>query len=235
MQALEISRGGVRLIKQNYAIVAGLNTLALGLALPGGLITPADDRGDQQRLRDPCELERDPSDPSLPMMASEVAIQLSPQHQKALRRAVGLLENPDFAGRLAEYAGQPIDRALRLMPKAASDRLNESSRPPFSTASTSRSTRCKTTSRRPPASRASSLLAGISGGVSGFFGMAALPLELPVTTTLMLRAIADIARHHGEDLSDARGAARLRRGAWAWREPRQAIGSMSAITPRARC
>ena len=27
------------------------------------------------------------------------------------------------------------------------------------------------------------------------------PLELPVTTTLMLRAIADIARHHGEDLS----------------------------------
>ena len=32
-------------------------------------------------------------------------------------------------------------------------------------------------------------------------GLAALPIELPVTTTLMLRAIADIARHHGEDLS----------------------------------
>src|SRR5262249_26255610 len=31
--------------------------------------------------------------------------------------------------------------------------------------------------------------------------LAALPLELPVTTTLMLRAIADIARHHGEDLA----------------------------------
>jgi Cu2+-exporting ATPase len=30
----------VRLIKQNYAIVAGMNTLALALALPGGLITP---------------------------------------------------------------------------------------------------------------------------------------------------------------------------------------------------
>src|SRR6202012_5446634 len=26
-------------------------------------------------------------------------------------------------------------------------------------------------------------------------------IELPVTTTLMLRAIADIARHHGEDLN----------------------------------
>jgi heavy metal translocating P-type ATPase len=40
VQAVEISRGAVGLIKQNYAIVAGLNTLALGLALPGGLISP---------------------------------------------------------------------------------------------------------------------------------------------------------------------------------------------------
>jgi len=35
-----ISRGAVSLIKQNYAIVTGLNTLALVLALPGGLVSP---------------------------------------------------------------------------------------------------------------------------------------------------------------------------------------------------
>ncbi|WP_158818773.1 heavy metal translocating P-type ATPase [Methylocapsa sp. S129] len=40
VKAVEISRGAVSLIKQNYGIVAGLNTLALALALPGGLITP---------------------------------------------------------------------------------------------------------------------------------------------------------------------------------------------------
>jgi Cu2+-exporting ATPase len=40
VKAVEISKGTVGLIKQNYAIVAGLNTLALGLALPGGLISP---------------------------------------------------------------------------------------------------------------------------------------------------------------------------------------------------
>jgi Cu2+-exporting ATPase len=40
VKAVEISRGAVRLIRQNYAIVAGLNTLALGLALPGGMIIP---------------------------------------------------------------------------------------------------------------------------------------------------------------------------------------------------
>ena len=40
VKAVEISRGAVGLIRQNYAIVAGLNSLALGLALPGGLISP---------------------------------------------------------------------------------------------------------------------------------------------------------------------------------------------------
>ena len=40
VKAVEISRDAVRLIKQNYAIVAGLNTVALALVLPGGLISP---------------------------------------------------------------------------------------------------------------------------------------------------------------------------------------------------
>lgn len=41
IEAIEISRDAVGLIKQNYAIVVGMNTLALGLALPGGLISPS--------------------------------------------------------------------------------------------------------------------------------------------------------------------------------------------------
>jgi Cu2+-exporting ATPase len=40
VKAMEISRDAVGLIKQNYGIVIALNTLALGLALPGGLVTP---------------------------------------------------------------------------------------------------------------------------------------------------------------------------------------------------
>jgi manganese/zinc-transporting P-type ATPase C len=41
VEAVEISRGAIRLIKQNYSIVVVMNTLALGLALPGGLISPS--------------------------------------------------------------------------------------------------------------------------------------------------------------------------------------------------
>jgi Cu2+-exporting ATPase len=40
VKAIEISQDAVGLIKQNYGIVIALNTLALGLALPGGLVTP---------------------------------------------------------------------------------------------------------------------------------------------------------------------------------------------------
>jgi hypothetical protein len=49
--------------------------------------------------------------------------------------------------------------------------------------------------------------AGLAGGVGGAFGLAALPIELPITTTIIMRSIADIARSQGEDLGDA--AARL--------------------------
>jgi Cu2+-exporting ATPase len=39
-KAVQISREAVSLIKQNYAVVAAMNTAALALVLPGGLISP---------------------------------------------------------------------------------------------------------------------------------------------------------------------------------------------------
>ena len=56
----------------------------------------------------------------------------------------------------------------------------------------------------PPASPATmfySFLAGIAGGVSGLFGFRALAVELPLTTTVMLRSIAEIVRRESEDSS----------------------------------
>ena len=43
-----------------------------------------------------------------------------------------------------------------------------------------------------------------SGALGGALGAAALPLELPISTALMLRSIADHARMQGEDLSELR-------------------------------
>jgi hypothetical protein len=127
--------------------------------------------------------------------------QLSAPHRKALQRAVFLLEHPSFAARLAEYAGQPVDRMLRMIPEPASRRLNRVVEAAILGSLTLAIGPIERGARRRPAPRTAALLAGLSGGLSGFFGFAALPIELPATTTLMLRAIADTARHHGEDLT----------------------------------
>src|SRR5580704_10111892 len=140
------------------------------------------------------------AEPSTELL-TELLPTLQPPEQQTLRRAILNLEDQNFASQLADYAGRPIDRVMRLMPKAASSRINKAVEAAILNCLNVAITSIEPQSKALPARRASSLLAGLSGGVSGFFGLVALPLELPVTTTLMLRAIADIARHHGEDLS----------------------------------
>ena len=48
-------------------------------------------------------------------------------------------------------------------------------------------------------------MSAVSGAAGGAFGLASLPVELPISTTIILRSIADIARHEGEDLSRPEG------------------------------
>jgi EcsC protein family len=135
------------------------------------------------------------------MIAADPTISLPPSEQEALRRAVRCLEYPNFAAQLADYAGKPIERVMRLMPKAASTRINKAVETAVLNCLNVAINSIEPNSKAPPTQHAASVLAGLSGGISGFFGLFALPIELPVTTTLMLRSIADIARHQGEDLS----------------------------------
>jgi len=62
--------------------------------------------------------------------------------------------------------------------------------------------------QRPPRRRLGKLAAAASGGASGFIGLPGIAADLPFTTCLMMRSIAEIARALGEDLdsSDARQA-----------------------------
>jgi hypothetical protein len=49
-------------------------------------------------------------------------------------------------------------------------------------------------------------LATATGAAGGAFGLATLPIELPVSTIVMLRSIAEIARSEGEDLAEPEAA-----------------------------
>jgi hypothetical protein len=59
------------------------------------------------------------------------------------------------------------------------------------------------TNGRRPHRRLSRLVAAATGGASGFIGAPGIAADLPVTTCLMMRSIAAIARSHGEDLTSA--------------------------------
>lgn len=135
------------------------------------------------------------------LMLDLAPTQLSQIDHTALKLAVNSLENPNFAARLADYAGVPVNRVLSILPKVANNQLGALVR---SAVMKSLDVAIDTLEDEPPPTPAtwfSSFLAGVTGGVSGLVGIAALPVELPLTTTFMLRAIAAIARHEGEDLS----------------------------------
>lgn len=46
------------------------------------------------------------------------------------------------------------------------------------------------------------LAVAATGGIGGFFGLPALAIELPISTTIMIRSIADVARSEGENIND---------------------------------
>ncbi len=135
-------------------------------------------------------------------LAPDLTIQVLPRarHQE-LARAVRTLEHPNFAARIADYAGAPVNRVLGMLPRRASAGLTKTVELAIHKCLKTAIGSLDDEPHGPPAKWLSSMIAGFTGGVSGFVGVAALPIELPLTTTIMLRAIADIARHNGEDLT----------------------------------
>jgi len=129
---------------------------------------------------------------------------LTPAELRELARAKTLLENPGFTARLAGALGKPIEQGFKLLPAGWQGVVNKAAKAALFAAL---NTAVKTMGRRQPG-RASEkfhkLLAGASGGIGGAFGLASLPIELPVSTTIMLRSIADIARSEGHDIRSAR-------------------------------
>jgi hypothetical protein len=135
------------------------------------------------------------------LAAQEIATPLSRAHHQALARAVDVLEHPNFAARVADYAGAPVNRVVQMLPRAASKALSKAVEAAMGKCLKTAIGSLEPDAQSPPATWLSTAIVGVTGGVSGFFGMAALPLELPLTTTIMLRAIADIARYNGENLA----------------------------------
>ena len=124
---------------------------------------------------------------------------LSPEDVLSLNRAYEHLEHPSFAIRLSNMVGTPIELAFKLLPRRGYRLLRHHAEAAMWRILNTAAAGVK--HKKGPASDAYYKAIGIAGGaVGGFFGGPALLLELPFTTSVMLRSIADIARAEGEDL-----------------------------------
>lgn len=120
---------------------------------------------------------------------------------QALDQAVEALERTSFAARLTHAFGQPLDRAGAMLPAAAREAVSKVVAKALEAALRAALVSLGQTTgpARPRLHRSLAIATGAAGGA---FGLPALSVELPASTTLILRSIADIARAEGEDLTD---------------------------------
>ncbi len=118
-----------------------------------------------------------------------------------LRRAVELLENPSFIARITDFLGQPAEKFISFLPSQASGKIQDAVKATLNKL-LSLSVRTLDKDFEGPASTVTHKIAsGVSGAIGGAFGLPALAVELPISTSIILRSIADIARGEGEDIA----------------------------------
>jgi hypothetical protein len=119
----------------------------------------------------------------------------------AVREAARTLERSTLVGRLSSLAGRPLEMIGRNLPAQAQEAVGRATELAMNAALRAALTTVPKTDRF--RIRGLDTAAAVaSGAFGGALGLVTLPIELPVSTVLMLRTIAEVARENGEDLSD---------------------------------
>src|SRR5690606_11317204 len=117
-----------------------------------------------------------------------------------LIEAVGLLENPGIAVKISNVVGMPIEKGLEMLPKNWSIKINDVTKLALLKAIDVAVNTLESKPKKGPANWFHKGAVATSGALGGFFGWGALAIEFPVTTPLMLRSMADMPPHKGEDI-----------------------------------
>lgn len=126
-----------------------------------------------------------------------------------IKEAAQTLENPNFMIKVVNYLGQPIEKGIERLPEKAQTAISKATK-----LSLEKAFQGAVKTLRAPASQRSfpdmlhttknsklmhTLGTALTGAAGGAFGYAGLAIELPITTGIMLRSIADIAQECGFD------------------------------------
>ena len=136
-----------------------------------------------------------------------------------MAEAAAYLEHPSFLIRLANLVGKPAEAVLKALPAKAHSVVMQATSSALETALSwalrslptdpgAVASAASPDAAEKPASRFSlspglhTAVAATTGAVGGLFGLSGMFVEVPTTTTVMLRSIAATAARGGADLND---------------------------------
>lgn len=125
-------------------------------------------------------------------------MELPLQDRKDLQFAKNLLENPGLAARLTHVIGTPVEKVIENLPAGWSDKAEPAIARALGEALRVAAKSMSFHHRYGKGNGFHKALAAVAGGAGGAFGIPALLVELPISTTIMLRSILDVAQKEGE-------------------------------------
>jgi len=119
-----------------------------------------------------------------------------------LEHAKRLLENPGLAARISATLGSPIEKGMKMLPSSWQQTVHTATETALMRALDVAIRSLGKARPRSSRDRFHKIAAAASGAAGGAFGIAAIGIELPISTGVILRSIADISAAEGEDVND---------------------------------
>ncbi len=117
-----------------------------------------------------------------------------------LEYAKELLEHPGLAAKITSLLGTPLEKGFKLLPAKWTDSVQEATRIALGKALDFTVRTLNDRPSRPSSDFVHKMIVAANGAAAGAFGLPALFFELPLSTIIMLRSIADVARSEGESI-----------------------------------
>lgn len=140
------------------------------------------------------------------MRTNWTGMELTKSELATLEAAYTMLENPSWWVQLSSAAGMPVEAVARQLskkaPEAVVNVVSKSTHRAIEFVMQSSVWTMRGEEQGPASPRLHQAAALTTGAVAGFFGLETLIVELPLTTGIMFRSIADIARAEGESPKD---------------------------------
>jgi len=120
-----------------------------------------------------------------------------------LEKCVQTIEKPSFFIKVSNFIGSPIEKLVEKLPEGSRNKITDITNDALlkGTNLAVKTLEYVESNTEHDSKKIHKLVASVLGGGAGLFGFTALAIELPLTTTVMLRSIAEIAKMNGEDMS----------------------------------